>query len=258
MVTVVIPARMASSRFPGKPLELICGLPLVEHVRRRALLAPDVSQVVVATCDEEIRRAVLESGGQAVMTRDTHERCTDRVEEAMLHLQGEIVVMVQGDEPLLQPAAITQVAAPLLRDASVQAVNLLSPLESEQDLASPDIVKAVCNRSFDVMFLTRAPVPYFRKKVDVPVYRQTGIMAFRTEFLRKFSRLPETALELAESIDMLRVLEHGFPIRGVIVDYPTQGVDRPSDIALVESALARDAAQQELFRRITTGPEMQK
>lgn len=258
MITVVIPARMASSRFPGKPLEPICGMPLVEHVRRRALLAPDVSHVVVATCDDEIRKAVLQFGGQAVMTKNTHERCTDRVEEAMQQLEGDIVVMVQGDEPLLQPEAIEQVSRPLVLDVSLQAVNLLSPLESEKDLANPDIVKAVCDLSGNVMFLTRASVPYFRRNTSVPVYRQTGIMAFRTEFLRKFSRLPETPLECAESIDMLRVLEHGFQIRGVVVDYSTQGVDRPSDITLVEAILARDAAQQALLGRIADGPEVKK
>lgn len=250
MITVVIPARMASSRYPGKPLVSILGLPLVEHVRRRALLAQGVDLVVVATCDEPIKAAVEAHGGIAVMTKDTHARCTDRVEEAMQQLPGEIVAMVQGDEPLLIPEAISQVVQPLIDDAGLDVVNLLSPLESPDDHANPNIVKAVCDRRGNVMYLTRASVPYFRQTGAVPVFRQTGIMAFRGGFLSRFSALPETALEKAESVDMLRVLEHGIRIGGVVVGYTTLGVDRPGDVALVESVLRKDPVQRALFERI--------
>lgn len=246
-VTVVIPARMASSRYPGKPLVEILGLPMVEHVRRRASLAGEFDAVVVATCDESILSAVQTHGGRAIMTSATHERCTDRVEEAMRTLEGDVVVMVQGDEPLLMPDAVRSVARPLLDDPALQCTNLLSPLESSADLANPNIVKAVCDRRQNVMFLTRASVPFFREQVDVPVYRQTGIMAFRKDFLREFSALPETALERAESVDMLRALEHGVPIRGVVARYATVGVDRPGDVAIVERLLQEDPVQRELY-----------
>jgi 3-deoxy-manno-octulosonate cytidylyltransferase (CMP-KDO synthetase) len=142
-ITIVIPARMASSRYPGKPLVTISGLPLVEHVRR-GLFWQKVKLVVVATCDTAIKEAMRNSGGKAVMTKDTHERCTDRIEEAMENLPGDIVVMVQGDEPLLMPEAINAVAAPLLADPTLPIVNLLSPLQSKEDYANPNIVKAVC------------------------------------------------------------------------------------------------------------------
>ena len=250
MITVVIPARMGSSRYPGKPLVNIAGLPLVEHVRRRALLAQGINLVVVATCDEEIKSAVEKAGGRAIMTKDTHERCTDRVEEAMQALPGDIVAMVQGDEPLLQPEAVSQVVQPLLDDPTLDIVNMLSPLESEADYANPNIVKAVCNRRMDVIFLTRSAVPYFRKQLLVPVYRQTGIMAFRAAFLPKFSALPETALERAESIDMLRAIEHGVRIAGVVATYTTLGVDRPEDVPLVEDVLQTDPLQRVLHTRI--------
>ena len=138
-ITIVIPARMASSRYPGKPLVSILGLPLIEHVRRRALLADVAGLVVVATCDMAIKEAVEKAGGKAVMTKDTHERCTDRIEEAMESLPGDIVVMVQGDEPLLMPGAISAVVAPLLADPTLPIVNLLSPLESVDDYANPNI-----------------------------------------------------------------------------------------------------------------------
>jgi len=252
MITVVIPARMSSSRYPGKPLIPILGLPMIEHVRRRSLLANGVDLVVVATCDLAIKEFVDLSGGQAVMTKDTHERCTERVQEAMESLPGDIVVMVQGDEPLLNPNAITQVAQPLLDDSSLEIVNLLSPLESPDDLINPNIVKAVCDINQNVIYLTRSSVPYFRNTVKAPVFRQTGIMAFRSSFLPRFSALPETALEAAESIDMLRLLEHGVRIKGVVVDYVTIGVDRPSDVQIIESVLREDAFQKSLNKQINT------
>lgn len=250
MITVVIPARMASSRFPGKPLATILGLPMVEHVRRRAVLAHGIDLVAVATCDEAIKQAVEAFGGRAVMTRNTHERCTDRVEEAMEHLPGEIVAMVQGDEPLLIPEAVSQVVQPLIDDPGLDVVNLLSPLESAGDYANPNIVKAVCDRGGNVIYLTRAPVPFFRQQGSVPVYRQTGIMAFRAGFLPRFSALQETSLEKAESVDMLRVIEHGIRIRGVVVDYVTLGVDQPGDVEVIEEKLRNDPQQTALFERI--------
>lgn len=247
--TVVIPARMASSRYPGKPLEHILGLPMVEHVRRRALLARGAGDVVVATCDRSIFDAVEAFGGRAVMTKDTHERCTDRVEEAMQALAGEIVVMVQGDEPLLVPDAVERVAQPLIDDPAIVCTNLLSPLESDDDLGNPNIVKAVCARDGRVMFFSRAPIPYYRKRVEAPVYRQTGIMGFRATLLRKYASLPETPFEQAESVDMLRLLEHGLPIHGVVVSYPTIGVDRPEDVPVVETWLRGNAQQKALFEQ---------
>jgi 3-deoxy-manno-octulosonate cytidylyltransferase (CMP-KDO synthetase) len=247
MVTVVIPARMASSRFPGKPLVHILDLPMVEHVRRRALLAPDVDTVVVATCDTSIHDAIVGYGGAAIMTADTHERCTDRVEEAMRHLPDGIVVMVQGDEPLLVPDAITQVARPLRERPDVVCTNLLSPLESDEDLANVNIVKAVCALDGRVMFLSRSSIPSYRQRVECPVYRQTGIMAFRSELLRAYSTLPATPFEQAESVDMLRLLEHGLSIHGVVVDYPTVGVDRPEHVPAVEEWLRGNTLQQGLY-----------
>jgi 3-deoxy-manno-octulosonate cytidylyltransferase (CMP-KDO synthetase) len=241
---------MASSRYPGKPLVPILGLPLVEHVRRRALLADEVAEVVVATCDDSIRDAVVAAGGRVVMTADTHERCTDRIEEAMRHLSGDVVVMVQGDEPLLVPEAVSRIARPLLERPDVHCTNLLSPLESDADLSNPNIVKAVCDQDGRVMFLSRAPVPFFRKKVLCPVYRQTGVMAFRTPLLRMFATLSETPFERAEAIDMLRLLEHGHDIHAVVVDYPTFGVDRPQDVPVIERLLREDPVQRKLHERI--------
>lgn len=250
IITIVIPARMASSRYPGKPLASILGMPLIEHVRRRALLAKQAGLVVVATCDTVIKEAVEAEGGIAVMTKDTHERCTDRIEEAIQNLPGHIIVMVQGDEPLLVPEAISAVVAPLLADPTVDIVNLLSPLESDEDYSNPNIVKAACNLKGDVMFFSRNPIPYFRNKGIVPVFRQTGIMAFRREILERFSSLPETPFEKAESVDMFRAIEHGLRIAGVVTNYATLGVDRPVDVGLVETVLKNDDFQNKLYQLI--------
>ena len=253
MITAVIPARMASSRFPGKPLVSILGLPMVEHVRRRALLAPSVHHVIVATCDESVREAVESAGGRAVMTADTHTRCTDRVHEAMQSLPGDIVVIVQGDEPLIDPDAIERVVQPLVDDPEVQCTNLVSPFAGEADRSNPDIVKAVCALSGDIIYLTRASVPHFREQGTVPVYRQTGIMAFRTGMLQQFADWPETPLERAESVDMMRIVEHGGRIRGVLVEASTAGVDRPEDVGAVEQLARSQPLQRELLAK--TGAE---
>lgn len=249
-IVAIVPARMASSRFPGKPLVRLLGIPMVEHVRRRASLpAAGVDEVIVATCDASIRDAVIAAGGKAVMTADSHERCTERIEEAARGIDADIIVMVQGDEPLLLPEAVRQIAAPLVADSAVVCTNLLSPLESDDDRMNPDIVKAACALNGDVLYFSRAAIPMFRSRVEVPVYRQTGIMAFRADMLRRYASLAETPLERAESVDMFRLIEHGYRIRGVLVGYRTIGVDRPEDVAGVERLLQEDATQRTLLEQ---------
>jgi len=249
-LVVVIPARMASSRFPGKPLAPILDLPMLEHVRRRSLLAVGVDEVVVATCDREIMDFVHSMGGRAVMTANTHERCSERVGEAMRSLTGDVVVVVQGDEPLLFPEAIQQVAEPLLQQNDALCVSLLSPLEGEADYATPGIVKAACDQRGQVFFLSRAPIPYFQKPGAPPVYRETGIRAFRADFLQTYCELPETPFERVEAVDMLRVLEHGYRIHGVVTKYVTMGVDYVEEIAKVEQVLRTDPVQRGFYERI--------
>jgi 3-deoxy-manno-octulosonate cytidylyltransferase (CMP-KDO synthetase) len=240
---------MAASRFPGKPLALIAGLPMVEHIRRRALLSPVVSEVVVATCDTEIVDAVESFGGRAIMTSDRHERCTERVAEAATGLAADIVVTVQGDEPLLFPESIELAAKPLMEASDVSCVSLLSPLESEADFLNPNIVKAACGLSCEVLFLSRAPVPFFQKQGTAPVHRETGIRALRAKALQDYTKLPESPLERIESIDMLRLLEHGRRILGVMTSYATMGVDHEADITAVEKILQTDESQRSLLER---------
>jgi len=241
---------MASSRYPGKPLARILDLPMIEHVRRRALLAEGIDEVVVATCDQEIVRVVEEAGGKAVMTADTHERSTERVAEAMQSLEGDVVVVAQGDEPLLLPKELELVAAPFREREGVESVSLLSPLEGEEDFSNPNIVKAVCDREGYIMLYSRAPIPYFQKQGDCPVYRETGIRAFEVDFLQIYVSLPETPFEQVESVDMMRLREHGYQVLGVATDGVTLGVDHPEEVARVERELHEDPQQREFYERI--------
>lgn len=246
----VIPARMGSSRFPGKPLVEIAGLPMIEHVRRRVALSEAVDDVVVATCDQQILDAVTHHGGKAVMTADTHERCTDRVAEAAESIALDVAVIVQGDEPLFDPAVLAPLVKPFADEPGMECTNLISVIRDTADLDNIDIVKAVLNDPGDVMYFSRAPIPYLREGKSRPMYRQTGVSAFSRTFLERFSALPPTALEIAESVDFLRILGHGHRIRGVVYDAPTVGVDRPGDIAVVERLLASDPAQAAIHQRI--------
>ncbi len=252
-VIAVIPARMASSRYPGKPLALIAGLPMIEYVRRRTLLCSVIDEAVVATCDQEIMDVVIGYGGQAIMTADTHERCTTRVDEAMHNLTGEIVVIVQGDEPLIMPDAIEQTVLPIQNRDNVNCTNLLSKITSPADFNDTNIVKAALDKLGFIMYFSRASIPYFKHKTVCPIYRQTGIMAFTTPLLHEYTQLSETPFERAESIDMFRLLEHAHKVLGVPTDHVTIGVDHPEDVDKVEHLLINDSVQQSLHQQIIKG-----
>lgn len=247
---VIVPARMASSRYPGKPLAMIAGLPMIEHVRRRAMLAKGIDEVVVATCDREIAEVVEKAGGRAIMTANTHERSTERVAEAMRSLTGDVVVVAQGDEPLLLPNDLELVAAPFGQRPEVNSVSLLSPLEGRADFSNPNIVKAVCDWQGCIMLYSRAPIPYFQKQGPCPVYRETGIRAFRADFLQAYVSLPETPFEKVEAVDMMRLREHGYQVLGVMTGGVTLGVDHPEEVDRIENELRQDPRQRELYERI--------
>ena len=252
-IIAVIPARMGASRFPGKPLAKILGLPMIEHVRRRVGLCDVLDDVYVATCNPEIMDAVCGYGGRAIMTADTHERCTDRVEEAAQGLAADIIVIVQGDEPLFIPETINALVAPMLgdeEDEEVVCTNLLSRIEHEEDLADVNIVKAVLDRNHYVMYYSRAAIPHLRVRSNCPMYRQTGLSAFTKSFLHEFSRLVPTPMEAVESIDFLRILEHRRSILGVIYEQRTVGVDQPEHIHAIEAILNSDETQRKLYQRI--------
>ena len=249
-VVAIIPARMAASRFPGKPLAKILDLPMIEHVRRRVCLSESIDDVYVATCDRDIFDTVEKFGGKAIMTKDTHERCTDRVEEATRNIDFDIAVLVQGDEPLFMPEVLSELVSPLLGDDSIPCTNLISTIRKKEDLGDVDIVKTVLDERGFIMYFSRAPIPYLRVKANCPVYRQTGISAFTKSFLRTYPELSETPLEVTESVDFLRILGHGYLIKGVVYESVTLGVDRPDDVRKIEAVLREDKEQKEIYNKI--------
>ena len=249
-VIAIIPARMGALRFPGKPLVKILDLPMVEHVRRRVLLCEVIDEVYVATCDDEIKTAVERYGGKTIMTAKTHERCTDRVEEAVKNLDADIVAIFQGDEPLFVPPAANQLISPMLQDSSILCANLLSFIKDEADLHDQDIVKVVLDQKNYIKYFSRAPIPFLRVRKKYPWYRQTGISAFKKDFLNKFSRLSPTPLEITESIDFLRIIEHGYSIYGVVFEQKMYGVDQPEHVRQIEHILQQNQEQKDIYERI--------
>ena len=241
-VTAIIPARMNSSRFPGKPLALIHGRTMIEHVFRRAALCKSLAAVYVATCDAEIRAAVEDFGGKVIMTSSKHERASDRVAEAAAGLSAEIVVMIQGDEPMITPEMIEAAVAPLISDDSINCVNLVKRIESRDDFLSRNTIKVVMNYFGDAVYFSRSPIPAveFSSAQNTPFYKQICVIPFRREFLIKFAALAPTPLERAESIDMLRAVEHGERIRLIETKIETHAVDTPEDLRLVENLMKYD------------------
>ena len=249
-VVALIPARMGSSRFPGKPLAPLLGRPMVEHVVRRAAMCELLDAVYVATCDEVIRAAVEGFGGDVLMTSAAHERASDRVAEAAEGFEAEgfeaeVVVMIQGDEPMVTPAMIAASVAPLFADASVSCVNLARRITRREEYFDRNTIKVLMDVRGDALYFSRAPVPagaFALEKTaeSPPVFKQVCVIPFRRDFLREFARLPPTPLERAESIDMLRAIEHGRPVRLVEIEEETHAVDTPEDLRLVEALLKDD------------------
>lgn len=249
----VIPARMGSSRYPGKPLEKLLGLALVLHVHDRCKLFTGFERVIIATCDEEIRAAALAHGAEAVMTAKTHERATDRVAEALIHLNlglaaDDLVVMVQGDEVLVSPEMLAGIVEAYQADRP-PVVNLVSRLYSAADHEDPNVVKVVAAPDGRALYLSRAPIPSRARADDVPMFQQTGVIAFAADFLARFAELPQTPLEKIESVDMLRVVEYGLPLRLVFTDIETIGVDTPAELTRAEEVLAADPVTSRYLRR---------
>jgi 3-deoxy-manno-octulosonate cytidylyltransferase (CMP-KDO synthetase) len=180
------------------------------------------------------------------------KRLPERVAEAMGELEADVVVVAQGDEPLLLPTDIELVARPLVEMDAVESVSLLSPLEGKGDFANPNIVKAACDQSGYIMFYSRAPIPYVQKEGPCPIYRETGIRAFRADFLQKYVAMSETPFEKVESVDMMRLLEHGYSVFAAITDGITLGVDHAEEVGRIERVLTVDVLQASLHAQITS------
>lgn len=243
----IIPARMASSRFPGKPLHPICGVPMVGHVYFRSKMSSSMSEVYVATCDQEIVDYVHSIGGKAIMTADTHQRASDRTAEALTHIEAmtgkraDIVVMIQGDEPMLRPGMIDEAIVPMLNDDSILVVNLMAPLKDGEEHDDINEVKVVVDQQSNALYFSREAIPSRRKGGEgVTKLKQVCVIPFRRDFLLKFNDLTPTPLEIAESVDMNRVLEHGYKVHMVYTKYDVYSVDTESDRQRVEALMLND------------------
>jgi 3-deoxy-manno-octulosonate cytidylyltransferase (CMP-KDO synthetase) len=234
---VLIPARYASTRLPGKPLADIAGRPMIEHVYRRAAEAPGVDAVVVATDDARIVAAVERFGGIARLTRPDHRTGTDRIVEVATELTCEYVVNVQADLPLLEPGMLRELVEPLTADPAVSMSTIRQATSDPDDYRSPHVVKVVVDERGDALYFSRAPVP-FRREAAAPVFKHIGLYGFRREFLLAFARLSQTPLERTESLEQLRALEHGFRIRTVLTRYQSWEVDTTEDLERVRQLVA--------------------
>lgn len=215
---------------------------MIEHVARRAAMCRRLDAVYVATCDEEIRAAAEGFGCEVLMTSPAHERASDRVAEAAESFDADVVVMIQGDEPMVTPGMIEAAVAPLFEDASVACVNLAREIVRREDYQDPNTIKVVTDARGDALYFSRSPIPAgaFAPDSTVPVYKQVCVIPFRRDFLREFARLAPTPLERAESVDMLRAVEHGRRVRMVLTETETHAVDTPEDLRLVESLMKDD------------------
>jgi 3-deoxy-manno-octulosonate cytidylyltransferase (CMP-KDO synthetase) len=245
----IVPARMAASRFPGKPMFPILGRPMVEHVFLRAAMYKDWSRLTLATCDDEIANFAASKGMSCTMTGSHHTRALDRVAEAVQRIgepvaEDDIVVCVQGDEPMMRPDMIDTVVEPLLKDSSKAGTILAMHIVDKDIWMNPDTVKLVHNAAGEVLYTSRAPLPYCKGEfsADLMARRIYGIFAFRWKYLQMFTEHPETRLERLEACDSNRILDMDF--RQHIAPYPntpSYSVDSPGDIQLVEKYMQGDA-----------------
>jgi len=244
---------MGSSRFPGKPMARILGVPMIEHVYRRVALNPLVTCTAVATCDAEIDAHMRSVGARVAMTGHHHERASDRCAEALEHIEREdgmrfdIVVMVQGDEPMVHPDMITESVKPMLEDPDILITNLLGHIGGDEEFEDRNCIKVVCDRNGDALYFSREPIPTRAKGVNAPMGKQICVIPFRRQFLIDYTRLAPTPLEIAESVDMMRVLENGLKVRMVPTRFNSQSVDTEADRKRVEQLLRADALHQRIF-----------
>lgn len=230
---------MGSSRFPGKPMAKISGKPMIGHVYDRVIQSKVITTTAVATCDEVIFDYIQSIGGTAVMTSDTYERASDRCAEALEKLEAinkiryEIVVMVQGDEPMTHPDMITEAVSPMLTDETIQVVNLMGQIKDIEEFEDRNCIKVVCDLNNNAIYFSREPIPTRSKSSKVPMHKQVCVIPFRRDYLLEYTRLAPTPLEIAESVDMMRILEHGMKVKMVPTTFNTQSVDTPADLEKV-------------------------
>ena len=238
----VIPARWGSTRFEGKILALLNGKPMIEHVWAQVKKAELLEAVIIACDDERIFKAAQNFGAQAVMTAKDHESGTDRIAEAVANVSVDVVVNIQGDEPLIEPRVIDNLADALLKDPGLSMATVIKRIVKEEDLQNPNVVKATIDENKNALYFSRSPIPYNRaaKAFSQSIYyKHLGLYAYRKDFLLKFKKLPVSQLEATERLEQLRVLDAGYKIRTIETDHETIGVDTPEDLQRVQELLRK-------------------
>jgi 3-deoxy-manno-octulosonate cytidylyltransferase (CMP-KDO synthetase) len=241
-VVVVIPARYGATRLPGKPLVSLAGKPMIQRVYERARLAQTAGRVIVATDDERILKAVEAFGGEARMTRPDHRTGTERVAEVAAHVEGEVFVNVQGDEPLLDPAAVDTAVNALLEDPRADVATVATPIKTPADIMDPNVVKTVLDFDGNALYFSRAPIPWVRdtaSKIQVRHLKHLGLYVFQRDALLDYPTLPQGELERIEQLEQLRWMENGLKIRVAEVEHDAVSVDVPEDVARVEKFLQK-------------------
>ena len=236
----VLPSRWGSTRFPGKPLHLIAGKPLIQHVWERCQRCTRLDEIIVATDDERIMQAVANFGGKAVMTSLDHPTGTDRIAEALRAVpRATHIVNIQGDEPLIDPALIDELAETMANDPSLDMATAANPLDpADPAVCDPNVVKVVTALDGRALYFSRSPLPFFRNAVEgLPVLRHKGIYAYSRSFLERFVTWPPSPLEKAESLEQLRALENGASIKVILTNDTSPGVDTPAQALEIEAIL---------------------
>lgn len=240
----VLPSRWGSTRFPGKPLHVIAGKPLIQHVWERCQQCSLLDEIIVATDDERIRDAVIAFGGKVAMTSPDHPTGTDRIAEAAQAVpQATHIINIQGDEPLIDPALIDELAAAMAADSTLDMATAANPIDiSDMAFLDSNVVKVVTALDGRALYFSRSPLPFFRNPVsDLPVLRHKGIYAYRRSFLERFITWPPSPLEKAESLEQLRALENGASIKVILTSDTSPGVDTPEQAREVEKLLSSSA-----------------
>ena len=245
-ILCVIPARYASTRLPGKPLKDVAGKPMICRVYDRASQAKTLAGVVVATDDERILRAVEDHGGRAMMTAKDHPTGTDRLAEvAEAYPDVDLIINVQGDEPLIEPSLIDELGRAFDGDAELQMATVMTPMEDEAEQKNPNNVKVVTDKNGCALYFSRSLLPYPRNDAGTPVYKHIGIYAYRRDFLLAYAKMTPTPLERAESLEQLRALENGYKIKCIRTNARFVGVDTPEDLAKVNEIYRRMEGKEE-------------
>jgi 3-deoxy-manno-octulosonate cytidylyltransferase (CMP-KDO synthetase) len=230
----VIPARFSSTRFPGKVLAPISSKPMLQHVYERVSQARYLASTIIATDDERVFEAARAFGARVRMTRPDHISGTDRVAEIAAAETAEIIVNIQGDEPLIDPAAIDAAVLPLVHEPDVQMATLKKRIEDPREITDPNVVKVVTDQGGNAIYFSRCPIPYDRDAAGTtPLFKHIGLYVYQRDFLLGYSTLPVGPLEMAERLEQLRALENGFRIRVTETEYESLGVDTPADLERV-------------------------